>query len=51
MEQKWYIYDLDLNKVLIDNLSHDQAQAWLIENGIASKHVMFEQENQDLKND
>lgn len=42
MEKLYYILDTEINEIVLDNLTHDECMQWLIENGIASKHVMFE---------
>ncbi len=45
MEQLYYILDTELNEVVIDNISYDDGINWLIENGVASKHIILPKEN------
>ncbi len=39
MEQLYYILDTTTNTTLVENLTYDQAIAWLEQNGVASDHV------------
>lgn len=43
MEQLYYILDTSTNIVVIENLTHDQGIEWLEKNGIASIHILTEQ--------
>lgn len=40
MEELYYILDIETNLPLIENLTYQKAIEWLIENGVASKHVL-----------
>jgi hypothetical protein len=43
MEQLYYILDTSTNTIIVENLTHNQAIEWLIENGIASNHITIPQ--------
>lgn len=40
MEQLYYILDLQNNDRVVENLTLEQANEWLEQNGIASIHVV-----------
>lgn len=42
MEKVYLILDTESREVLLDNLSYDEAQSWLLENGDPTKHVLIE---------
>lgn len=42
MEKLYYIFDLEENKPITEDLSHDDAIEWLIKNGVTSRHVLME---------
>lgn len=42
MEKIYYILDTESNEILLDNASYEEAMSWLSDNGIASKHCVFE---------
>lgn len=45
MENLYYILDTETQEVVQDNLTYDESMNWLVEFGVASKHIMIEKIN------
>ena len=41
MEPLYYVLDTTSNTTVVENLTHDQAMEWLVENGVASDHIVI----------
>ena len=42
MKQLYYILDMSTNTIIVENLTHDQAMDWFIQNGDITKHILIE---------